>query len=365
MKKHFWFFLISSFVIRLKFSEASVATSMSQIITNFYDNQKENIEIVILGKETEKLSEIVNDVVKTTKTISTIRKVGENRMILNQSAVLLFDSLKSYQDFHNKSVLGNVYPREFNILVYIDNFDSQHMSRLITKDPLETSSMFRHQSFLVHKNDELELSLITFVTFQQPNCRDWKVIEINQFSKNSGKWKSHEFFMEKFENFNGCELVIVAPYPQPPTLIVDFDHENGTNIWGYGVTFNEQISKNLNYKYIFNPHNLFTNEKVNTTLNTDFYIYSASIRRLFAEDTNNRVTTGRFTTTDTIIFVSRSVIYSQFDKIFLPFDAEVWYLLLATIASAVVLIFAMRFSPIKIRNFVLGKNVQTPLLNLM
>lgn len=364
MKKFFWCFFVFGFVINLSFANTFIAKALSQIVTNFYVDRNENFDLIICGTDTRKFSEIANEMAKKIEFFSTVTISKENQIVVNRTSILFFNTLEIYQDFHNKSVLGNMFPKEFNIFVYIDNFNVKHASKLITRNPLAPESIFRHQSFLVH-NKVQDLSLITFTLFQQPNCRNWKIEEINKFLKSTGKWKTKMFSFEKFQTFNGCQLVITAPYPHHPVIQVDFDGETYTRIWGYATTFNTQISQNLNYTFIYNPHNLYTNERFNKSMKVDFYISSTSMRRIFTEDPNGRVITDRFTTIDNIILVSRFEMYSQFDKIFLPFESEVWYSLIATMLAAVFVVIVMTFAPKRIRDFVLGMNVQTPLLNLV
>lgn len=367
MKNIFWFVCLLSSVETSNLYQNSVASAISQVIRDSEAFQKENLAFVTFASTSKLplLNDILNEVLKKSEVLAVVVQAKGSKIDLNQSSLLLFDTLTSYQTFSNETVLGNEHPKEFHFLVYIWNFNFEQAGSLSTKGSLEPSTLFRHQSFLVHKSNEQDLSLITFVTFQQPNCRDWKIVNVNQFSRSLNVWSSQEFFIDKFENFNNCELGITAPYPHQPTIGVNFDQENRPSIWGYGVTFNQQISRALNYSFFFNPHNLQTNEKFNKTRPVDFYIYSTSMRRIFAEGANARVTTQRFTTVDNIILLSQNKPYSQLEKIFLPYDIEVWHFLIATICCAVAVILILKLAPKETRDFVFGEKVQTPLLNLV
>lgn len=233
------------------------------------------------------------------------------------------------------------------------------------------SDYFQYQSFLNQSADG-SLSLATWITFQQPNCRKWKLIEINRFSNRLRKWTTPEYFVEKFDNFNGCELSVRAPYPQTNVLQIEFNNQgNLTNIRGYGPVFNHEISKSLNYSYVYKPFDLKRKENITKC---DFEIKAESFRRInlrtpldtFIEKFVHPFVTDRFTTIDEIIIISRFETFSQFEKIFLPFEIEIWHWLIAVMSIASFVICILKtFASEKVKKFVFGTVVQSPMLNLM
>jgi hypothetical protein len=354
MKKFFWFFLFSGFVLQ-SFCEKSLASlAISQIIRDFFVKNSDNFDFIIYGSRTKELLKIVGDVVKLTETLSTVIQVknGKSKIKVDRSSVMMFDTYKSYQDFHERAVLYETYPREFHFLVYIAEEETENLTKNV-----ELNSYFLFvESFLVGRRN---FSLKTFVTYQQSLCEKLKQIIVNQFSETTRKWKLGDFFIEKFHNFNGCEFVI-CPVHNPPVFGLKYKDEKFVDVWGYGVIFNDEISKALNYSYIYNPIN-----GGNDSLGFDFPLFALSMRHLHSINAEASLITRGFASVDEIILISRSPPYSQFEKIFLPFDVEVWHWLIATIVLAVVVIILLKLTPKRIQKFVFGLKVQTPLLNLM
>jgi hypothetical protein len=70
-----------------------------------------------------------------------------------------------------------------------------------------------------------------------------------------------------------------------------------------------------------------------------------------------------FFTTSTFL-VSPGKPYSSFEKLFFPFEVEVWIALIIVYGVALILIFALKFSS-KLRDFVINRNVKTPIINLI
>lgn len=291
--------------------------------------------------------------------------------------MFLFDTVESFTNF--PMILSNGYPKEFHFLVYIDDFDHKLTKSMAEKESGENFSppirLFPHQTFLVKtKNVKDSLSLITFEAFQQPNCRDWKPTEVNRYSRKKKSWKSKEYFIQKHKNFNGCRICVPVPVPQTLFRFSLNENKKVNSIWGFSHSVLEALRTNQNFSYeykIFHRSGL-KGTITDTTCHPDFWINYTSIRtlgseRVFDESLQIKLDaiTDGFTTMDEIILISRSEPYTQFEKIILPFEKEVWHWLIATVAIAAMMILVLKFMKKNIQNLVFGSEVQTPLLNLM
>lgn len=57
-------------------------------------------------------------------------------------------------------------------------------------------------------------------------------------------------------------------------------------------------------------------------------------------------------------------LYTSFEKMILPFDYDTWIVLIITFSLALLLVNIVNHCPHKIKNYLYGKSVQTPLLNI-
>lgn len=64
------------------------------------------------------------------------------------------------------------------------------------------------------------------------------------------------------------------------------------------------------------------------------------------------------------ILVPSGEAYTSFEKLFLPFDDDVWIWIGITIAAAFATIFIVNFLPRFVRDFVFGRDITTPSLNV-
>lgn len=348
-------------------SRSLVPNAMSHIVRDFYVEKSVQFDFIIYGKYTKFMMDVVSDVGKLTfdeKIPSKVIAVTEGAEDINieQSAVLLFDTLKSYHDFHDRAVLINRYSKQFHFLVYILYFDKIQQEKMLTNKLTDQSDIFRFESIIMQNTDE-SLRLITFVTFQQPTCHAWTETQVNHFSVITKKWKSREFFLEKYKNYNGCELVIMFAYPSHPAFDVRLDDmENVVEIVGYGTVFLREIGKHLNYTIQYNFFNQFTGTYYNASIKHDFMTFVHTLKSLTQ---SNIQVTWTFTTSEDIILISKSDAYTQFEKLFLPFDDGTWLWLIITLSMALLTILLVKLTSTKVQNFVFGTKVKTPILNLM
>jgi hypothetical protein len=220
MKSIFVFFCLINFTICLRSDVNLISSAISQIIEKVYVDDLENFDFIVRGSKTQKLFDIVDQTRKISENPVKVIKVIKSllKIKIDQSAVLLFDSFQSVlnikQSLHDS--------RKKVITIYIEGLTRKTLEirakshlKLILANP-----QMRNSYFLINDGDFL--TLITLVTFQQPNCREWEAIEVNRFSKAERKWKSGKFLLEKFMNYSGCEMIVSTPVNSPPMSKLKF-----------------------------------------------------------------------------------------------------------------------------------------------
>ena len=372
MKKFLWILLIKILILNFSCGSRLIGTSIAQIISKVHIKNFECFDFIVVGSYQTKLLEIFNFVVKNKSYPLTISKYEgtPKSNFLNRSAVLFFDTVASYQDFHSKTIAGNAYPKSLHFLVYIGNVDDEKdfkISSIIT-EYFKDFSLLRHESFLIDGFDSVKLFTVNI--FQKPDCNKWKIKEINRFSKAQKTWQRQDFFSPKFLNFDGCQMVIEAFQNQWLETIVVYDRlkKSGKKVLkevqGYAPLFIEEMSKSLNFTYIFNPYSGSTRKYYNKSLECEFGMLVSSMRRLNSFKTNG-VITYPHNTNDEIILISRFHPYTQLDKIILPFEYEIWVCFIGTILCALTIIVVVKFFKKEVQAFVFGLRIQNPIMNLL
>jgi hypothetical protein len=176
-----------------------------------------------------------------------------------------------------------------------------------------------------------------------------------------------EFVIEKFEDFNDCMLSIQVVFPGYPVIKYSKNGEKRRVVGGYGHSINHETSKQFNYRYEYYIYDYENQQYLhNEPKFVDFEIFVSSLRQVNVnEGFQGRIMTAPVTTMDEIILISRSEPFTSFDKIFLPFEIEVWHWLIGTLTLFVAAIFIFKFTPGFVQRFVFGSRVKTPMLNMM
>jgi hypothetical protein len=328
-------------------TESSAATAIAAIVENY-----ENFDFIVYGSPLEGL---VNEISILTGKPMKIRKIDRHSNVLKirQSAFLFFSDIFLFYEFYDMSILANEYPRNFHFFVYIKNFNRRDLDYLVPATPLNPHLLYRFINFVLEYQNDDSIDLVTFTTFQQPNCRTFNRVNINRFSKATRKWENRRFSAEKFRSFNGCELVVFKFIPTPIYLSKIHD------IISSKLNFSSKTIDSVSQK-----------EQLSENIPRDFSLFLSSFRIVLWSQVKNK-TIGKNTIThhvtvyDRIFLVSRSAPYSMLEKALLPLDDAVWFWLIGFAVVGVIIIIAVSFTKKKIREFVFGLNVRVPLLNLV
>lgn len=362
----------------------SIATAIGQIVNKVGINQLIGFQSVIFGsyakkKRFEKVTNYFGKFVDI-PLVNNKTEFVQNITLIDRSSILFYSSLDDYEESMNFTRLVTQHQSNLYFLTFIDDQRRMYAFLKRYKDQFVKSPRFFREYFIEFNRSAI--ILVTYELFKQPACNVYEKVVVNEFSIVDQKWTSENFTVEKFEDLNQCEVVIDAIYPQNLATQVSFDESQEPKaIQGYANKFNEIISKNLNFSFIFNPAQtkIEINVKedcLNRTLKrynesegmlTTLQYEVSSFRKISRECNGREFTvTKGFTKVEEIILISRYSPYTMLDKVFLPFDGEVWFWLLGLlIFMTVVCAFFIYFTPRVVNDFVFGVNVNTPILNMM
>lgn len=124
------------------------------------------------------------------------------------------------------------------------------------------------------------------------------------------KWKTNQFSIKKFDNFNRCKVYLELPCPNQMATYLQSNRKSGVDCnEGYTFDFFRDFASSLNFTTHINLLNNYSKKLQNGSLPSDFHIYALHIRSLDFYK-SNLVTTHVFTTNNDIILVSRELPYS-------------------------------------------------------
>lgn len=320
---------------------------------------KSNKEIVIFNFGNE--INLVNILIKSLKNEKIpVKLLKENKNIrqeVKESGFLLFDSISSLKEFNMKVIFANEYAKKFKFFVICQNVSVEDISSLEGREVLIPKRQIRllgheyyvpdilhFQYFLVEEDEAVKL--MTFVWYSQGKCDEQQLIEVNKFERKTHKWENDEFIIKKFDNFHECELVFGMPLNNPATGYAKM--RNGSiQYWGFLSYTIQEMENRLNFKFNTNAFNVLIYRSVKA-YQPEYVFLSQPFMFL-----NN------------YIVFSPPGDFSGYEKLLMPFDIHVWMLIIVTFLASFVVILFLNFTKTSIRNFVLGRNVSTPALNVI
>lgn len=289
------------------------------------------------------------------KTIESNKQDNFVRYEVDESAVITFGSSNSLEDFNSKAILTNDCPKRFLFFVYCK------ISTFASISSLSDSEILQFQYFLIE--DEKFVTLNTFVWYTPEQCNVTQLVEINRFSKKTKHWKTKTFSINKLENFHGCRVSVGVMFQNP---FLTFEQVDGQIVFG-GINFFifQALAESFNFTLFLNPYYYrapgmvyhYPNESIDWLAEMTKFkywidvmdVYSCSRPYLFYDD---------------VIVIPPGEEYTAYEKMRLPFDATTWFLIFFTFVTAISTILVLMFMNRNVRNFVFGRNITTPVLNV-
>lgn len=246
--------------------------------------------------------------------------------------------------------------KTFKFIVHCKSAKIEEISRL------PDTEILKFQYFLIEDKSSIKVS--TFTWYTPGKCNTMQSIEINSFDKNTQKWKSSNFEMEKFQNFYGCRLVF-GIVQQVPMSYYSFWKNGSILFGGCFVTMIKKLEANLNYSATFNPYIKSTKKFYDPKLKVDLMIISFSLNAFHSYIGEEVLATQPCTFRNQYMAVPPGKNYNCYEKLLLPFDLHTWAAIIFTFATAFLCTFILRFTKQSVRHFIISRSVRTPSLNVI
>lgn len=150
------------------------------------------------------------------------------------------------------------------------------------------------------------------------------------------KWENEKFHLKEFLDISNCTLLIGT---------------DGLKCFSVYCRILETVADLLNYNIIY--------ERWDRVSNQNKYDIQESIETKWGFIRGTLLTYGEL-----VFTVPAGEPYTQLEKMFLMFDIEVWIAIAGTFLIAMATVQLTKCWSQKVRNFVFGRNIKTPIINL-
>jgi hypothetical protein len=323
-------------------------------ITNSLLNSSSYFSIINFNFQSKMESRVFDDIKVPHKVLDVNISTLRNRFEVQESGIVVVESVKALKYFNSKAVLANSFSKDMRLYVYVKKTTIDELKY----NDFESRNIAFSQYFLVE--NEFTIDLLTYVP-SPVECESLLTTKVNSFDKKTEKWINSEFYFEKFKNFYGCKLIF-SILLQSESFVANYNHKTKTNDYsGYTHDIFAGISSQLNYEYVPIP---WSEDFGVRSKHSSLFIYVKAFKDLDSQSESFAFLTKVFLFYDEIIAVPPGQAFNAYEKLLSPFDYHIWLMVVVTFCIAILTIFIVSFSSEFVKNLVFGKNIHSPILNV-
>lgn len=339
--------------------ERILVNAIGEFLKEKFVKNCEMYDIVFFGSQISRtpfISNILKDANRYRSPYRLVQLNNQTNVELNDSAVLAFESFKVYQEFVGRINLTNQYYKPLTLLTFWPNATSEEVLRSIS-----VPELFQNQVFIVVDTDGF-IDLKSVTLFSQTLCHQPQTMLLNRFSKDKNNWNTSIFTPQAVTSFYGCPLYLgVQINRAPSSSCFRYNNELGFKCVGYSINLLEIFEKNLEFKAVMNPVDVFTMYYLFPHVTRNYTMWMLELN---SEAPYPVFFSDPFEFSNWIIVVPPGELYTPLEKLVLPFDFETWMWFSFFIIAAIIVINIVKLMPVTVQSFVFGQNVTTPMFNL-
>lgn len=336
------FLIFLHYVNTLNCNRTSLAAcAISSILLEYYAKNEWKVDVINYGSG-GKSEKIVDELLRNKKDLISFqvsKASAENdwKNTLNISSILLFDSPENFKEISPNIVWVNDVERRYKNLVYIHNATASDITGI------EDGFSIDSTNFLVNDTGK-SIDLVASFMFTPTACRSNQLVTINRFfNLNEMEWESSKFYPRKYQNLFDCKLVA-------GDLIGDSSDDGQNIVKALSVIFNFNLQIKLYEVYVLRT--------INPKQCADVDLILPDVNHGFIQSVTFHAISVTFAH-------PQGELYTQAEKMFIMFDLETWVAILVTFAISLAVIQVFNLLSVTIQNFVFGRYIRTPTMNLV
>lgn len=335
--------VVSQVICCSKKSEKTIALAINGVLNGFFLKNSIKVDLIVYG--TFKKSEGIVEKLLTVKNDSIPMRIlngnfySKWRNKLNTSSILLFDSPQTFKQHYNNITWKNEKGNRQYHLVYYPNAKTSEYAEI--NDGFSIDFV----DFLMCAENQPPLLVISYM-FTPIKCRSLQFFGLNKFLVSSNKWTKSFFYPEKYLNFFGCRLQAITR-----------GSDGGSSLATRKIL--EAFANSTDAKISFNgvPSKAEINPK-------HFDFYSSAVT-LSVKNNNGTLISYPYFIDYWIFFIPPGDLYTQLEKMFLPFQEELWVAVVVTLMLGIVISKLIELTSERVRDFVFGNNITHPTVNFV
>ncbi|CAG9810472.1 unnamed protein product [Chironomus riparius] len=318
----------------------AMSTAITEITEKFFIEKSIRFGILVYGGTTYHLSDVISgflDRMNKNKYPVYLKHSWGRHLSIDCPLIVFMRNKMSLESFINAAKLNNELHSDMKILIYLD--EDIRILPSHQKFILDSTNLLDHCYYILN-----ELNHVVFLTmeyFNQHSCNRPEPGIIDVYHKRSMRWEAQLLDYDIYQNFFGCELVLVENfgpyfnYKNKNQDIIDClvnNHPFCAHIMyyisqdeqpqGLAVDLFEMTSKSANLTPIFKLR-LPTDIEKFYNIKEQYPVIQLTIGSLYKDI---GYPTPFIMESNYIIAATPSDFYTNYEKLWLPFDDQTWSL---------------------------------------
>ena len=310
---------------------------INQHFTKPISSHPGNVNVIWFGNKTKEISTWIDKLLKIKNSdvkikITKVNLSAKKKINQSESSIAFFDSLETFKAEVHKINWAPDARQRVQHLVYVPGLQASSIPKLFPNG-FEIDNV----NFLMNETKK-SIDCVSVFMFTEHACRKVQLKTINRFNVNSKKWDKSIFYPKKYRNFHGCKLVI-------NTL-------KGENAKLMKLIF----SSILNATVIAVPRE---NAKLDSCAECDLTTETTTFAQNF-KLLSNPIYYEIWT-----FAVPPGEPYTELGRMLMIFSSEVYIAIVVILAIGVTITLVLNCVSLKIKNFIVGRNIESPTMNLV
>jgi len=335
----------------------TVATALAIVLEKLSTQNAPVIKVIIRKTIPCQFEYIFEKVMKKNQVKFAVNIMSENSKYREtdfadkQSTFLPCDGLPTHLNISNNKV----------VLMYCPGMTAEELHTQVDRFSHEYPKGRSLKILIEHEDKFIDLMSTDHFTANQSKCRRLQLVHTNRFLMHEKRWQSEKFLTQPKRNFHGCEMrVTVFKVIDFVNILHDYhEHDDGSlEVKGLYVDIIKATAEKFNFSIYF----MLTwptkyKQKYKAFVEDDVILYE--------RNTQPYSSNAFLYFINYIFLIPPGELYSDTEKLFMPLELEVWIASIITIFVALLTVQIINRLSRTVQNFVYGRNVTTPTLNIM
>ncbi|KAG5669463.1 hypothetical protein PVAND_017350 [Polypedilum vanderplanki] len=360
-------------------SARSVAKTIIDVIREFYIKNDLRFDLIIYDETTNHINDVISEVTKeisqeTPTKIKLIKEFSLWNHKFTQSAIILMKSKNSLISLHENTktnrtrrIILNSIPRRLKFLIYVEEIQNVYklwdtLAYHSEIDYRKTSDLRHYEFFII--NEESFVILYAYLLYSEIKCVKFRLQPLNFFDKTSQTWIDNLENFNHLTNLHDCVLNFIGYIHYNPSWYLELNMKNPDIRLGFrnskvhGLTHEilQLSSKRNNFSLTYGK------EEKNEIFKHQIDFKNGEYRAL---KNDHHLWSEPYGSTEYYYLVTENDLYTNYEKLFMPFDETTWILLSVTILLTFLIIFGTNYCPQWIRTLIHGTGYNIPGYNVL